>query len=316
MSYAQQSHWRQIQSFLPTQYQLQPGQEPSEEWWQHAGHRVHLDCYRNSQAPFKVILLHGVGTNGRQMQMILGRPLAMRGVETIAVDMPGYGVTEVGKGALVSYDDWVQIGCDLIDAELARDDRPIVLYGLSAGGMETFHIAARSRKVKGIVGMTFLDQSVQQVRDTTALNRFMSRVGVPMAKAIDGTPLARLRMPMALAGKMHTLVNNRAALKACLKDRSSAGSWVSMRFLTSYMYYQPACAPEDFDVCPVLLTQPAADRWTPLDLSQLFLKRISKVPVDTVMLDNAGHFPLEQPGLDQMVEAIYRFCVRVTAQGL
>ena len=65
--------------------------------------------------------------------------------------MPGYGVTQVGKGAPVRYQDWVQAGSGLIDAELARDHRPIVLYGLSAGGMETYHVAARKarRATKG-----------------------------------------------------------------------------------------------------------------------------------------------------------------------
>lgn len=307
MSYAEQSAWRAIQQFLPESYQLQPGQEPSEEWWPWRQHRIHLDCYRNPAAPAKVILLHGVGTNGRQMMTILGAPLARLGLETIAIDMPEYGVTKVGKGPLVSYDDWVQAGSDLIDAELARDSRPIVLYGFSAGGMEAYHIAALSRKVKGVVGMTFLDQQLQQVRDGTALNRFMSRVGVPMARLTARTPLAGLRMPMALAGKMHTLVNDPQALKACLADRTSAGKWVTMQFLASYMYYQPVVAAEDFDVCPVLLTQPAEDRWTPRALSELFLQRLRRVPVQRVMLDGAGHFPIEQPGLDQMVQAIHGF---------
>jgi hypothetical protein len=31
------------------------------------------------------------------------------------------------------------------------------------------------------------------------------------------------------------------------------------------------------------------------------------VPVSTVMLEGAGHYPLEQPGLTQMVEAIDAF---------
>ncbi len=107
---------------------------PAEEWWQWQGNKIHLDTYRNPEAKVKVILFHGVGTNSRQMSMILGGPLAKRGYETIAIDMPGCGVTEVGKGKLIRYDDWVQAGSDLIDAELAHDDRPIVLYGLSVGG--------------------------------------------------------------------------------------------------------------------------------------------------------------------------------------
>lgn len=114
---------------------------------------------------------------------------------------------------MVRYDGWVQARNDLIDAELAKDDRPIVLRGLSAGGMLTYHVAAHSRKVKGIVGMTFLDNSSQQVRDETAFNRFMSRVGGPMLPLGARNQLASIRLPMTMTSKMHALVNDRAALK-------------------------------------------------------------------------------------------------------
>jgi alpha-beta hydrolase superfamily lysophospholipase len=313
-TYAQQTSWRHIQSFLPAEFQLHPGQEPQEEWWPWGPHRIHLDTYRNAAAPLKVILFHGVGTNGRQMSTILGSQLARRGFEAIAIDMPEYGLTQVGRGKPVRYDDWVQAGSDLVDAELAKDNRPIVLYGLSAGGMETYHVAARNKKVQGIVGMTFLDQRMQQVRDETARNLLMSRIGVPLATLLDRTPLAGFRMPMAAASKMHALVNDAAALKACMADRTSAGKWVTMRFLSSYMTYRPDLEPEHFDVCPILLTQPAQDRWTPLPLSELFLQRIRRVPVKVEMLENAGHYPLEQPGLSQMVSSIHDFCVEVTRE--
>lgn len=308
-TYSQQGNWRQIQGFLPAEFQLKPTHEPQEEWWSWGKHRIHLDCYRNASAPLKVILFHGVGTNGRQMSTILGAPLARKGFETIAIDMPEYGLTQVGAGKPVRYDDWVQAGSDLIDAEQAKDNRPIVLYGLSAGGMETYHVAAKNRKVKGIVGMTFLDQRLQQVRDETAYNLFMSRVGVPLAALAARTPLAGLRMPMAAASKMYALVNDPDALKVCMADKTSAGKWVTMGFLASYAAYRPAIEPEDFDVCPILLTQPGQDRWTPVHLSQLFLQRIRHVPVKVTMLENAGHYPLEQPGLLQMVTAIHDFCV-------
>ena len=285
LRYEEQAAWREIQQFLPQRYQMPPQPLPNEEYWPWRQHRIHLDCYRNSQAPFKVILLHGVGTNGRQLSLILGAPLAQRGIETIAVDMPEYGLTQVGAGKPVRYDDWVQIGNDLIEAERARDPRPIFLYGLSAGGMETYHIAALNGHVRGIIGMTFLDQRIQQVRDETARNWLMSRVGVPMAHMLAASPLAGLRMPMSVASKMFTLVNHAGALRAFLADKTSAGKWVTMAFLSSYGRYQPRLEPEDFAVCPILLTQPAQDRWTPLHLSELVLKRIGRVPVQTVMLE-------------------------------
>jgi len=307
MDYRTQSNWREIQAFLPKEFQLESGHEPSEEWWQWRGHQIHLDCFRNPSASVKVILFHGVGTNGRQMSTILGGPLFGRGFETIAIDMPEYGMTRVAPSVLVTYDDWVQAGSDLIDVELAKDQRPIVLYGLSAGGMLAYHTSALSKKVKGIVGMTFLDQQVQQVRDETALNFLMSRIGVPLTHWAAKTPLAALRMPMSLASKMSALVNNKAALKACLKDRTSAGKWVTMKFLSSLTTYKPVVEPEAFAVCPILLTQPEKDSWTPLHLSEMFLKRINRVPKKVVMLENAGHYPLEQPGLRQMCDAVVDF---------
>ncbi len=307
MDYKTQSNWREIQAFLPKEFQLDRDHEPSEEWWQWRGHQIHLDCFRNPASPVKVILFHGVGTNGRQMSTILGSPLFKRGFETIAIDMPEYGMTRVAPGVLVTYNDWVQAGNDLINAELAKDGRPIFLYGLSAGGMLAWHVAALNKKVKGIVGMTFLDQQEQQVRDETALNFLMSRIGVPLTHLAARTPLASLRMPMSLASKMSALVNNKAALKACLRDKTSAGKWVTMKFLSSLTTYKPVVEPEAFTVCPILLCQPENDTWTPLYLSELFLRRINRVPKKVVILENAGHYPLEQPGLKQMCNAVVEF---------
>lgn len=306
-TYESQKTWKDIQKFLPQRLAFTEDHSPTEEWWENRGHKIHLDRWRNPAAKVRVILHHGVGTNGRQMSMILGVPLHKAGFELVAIDMPGYGCTEVAPGKPVAYDDWVHIGDDFINFELQRDSRPIVLYGLSAGGMLTYHVAAQNRKVKGIVGMTFLDQRIQQVRDETARNLFMSRVGVPLAKLSDIPLLRSLSLPMSLASKMSALVNNSDALRLFLADPSSAGSWASMHFLSTYSSYKPALEPEDFDVCPVLLTQPNEDKWTPLHLSELFLSRIKKVSVKTVDLENAGHYPLEDPGLEQMADAIIKF---------
>lgn len=305
--YGAQAAWRTIQNFLPEEYRLGPGGMPVEDWWNWRGHHIHLDRFPNPDAAIKVILFHGVGTNGRQMSTIIGAPLARSGFEAVAIDMPGYGVTKVAPGMTVTYDDWVAAASDFIDAELARDPRPIILYGLSAGGMLTYHAAARNRKVKGIVGMTFLDQRIQQVSDETAYNKVMNRIGMPPVRLAANIGLGAVKVPMRLVSKMRTLVNDEAALKAFYADSTSAGSWVSLAFLASYSGYVPALEPEQFDICPILLTQPAHDHWTPLHLSNLFLDRITKVQVHKTMLDNAGHYPIEQPGLRQMHDAIVQF---------
>lgn len=313
--YRDQQAWRELQRFLPDRLRLDDSSAPEEDFWDWRGHTVHLDRYRNPDAPARVVLHHGVGTNGRQMSLILGAPLAQRGFDVVALDNLGYGMTAVAKRTNPSYGDWVELVVDFLAAEQAADPRPTVLYGLSAGGMLTYHVAAATPPdtLRGIVGMTFLDTRVRQVRDEAAHDILTARVGVPAMRLLARTPAAKVRYPMGWASKMSALANNPAAMKVFLSDKTSAGNAMSVRFLDSYMNYAPAVEPADFDACPILLTQPAEDRWTPRHLSTPVLSQIRRVPVDEVSLDNAGHYPLEDPGLQQMVDAIDAFVRRVTA---
>lgn len=307
MDYKRQQKWREIQNELPENYHFTTEFSPTEEWWEWRGHKIHLDCFRNPDARKKIIMLHGVGTNGRQMSMILGGPLAKNGYETIAIDMPTYGLSEVRKGCTVTYDDWIELGNDYINHELSKDPRPIFLYGLSAGGMETYDIAYKNGKVDGIIGMTFLDQPDKNVRNATARNWFMSRIAVPLLGLFDRIGFGRVKIKISIASKMYALCNNPAAMNAFMKDKTSAGNSCTVTFLNSYMHHRLLCAPEDFDICPILLTQPEKDRWTPLELSKPFLERIKKVKVKTVILPEGGHFPVEQPALTKMLEEIMAF---------
>lgn len=309
--YANQQSWRQLQEYLPVELRLGDDDVPDEEFWPWRGHNVHLERYVRPDSPVKVILHHGVGTNGRQMSLILGAPLAGRGIETVAVDNLGYGLTDVATGHQTRYDDWVDLVVDLIAMERERDDRPIFLYGLSAGGMLTYHVAARCRpdELRGIIGMTFLDHRLPQVRAETAVHPLVGR-SAGLLGPTARTPLANLRVPMRMVSKMRALANDPGAMKVFLADRTSAANVVSMRFLDTYMNYVPAVEPEDFSTCPVLLTQPAEDRWSPLHLSAPVLSRITKVPTSTVMLEGAGHYPLEQPGLTQLLDAVHDFVTK------
>lgn len=307
MNYENQMTWKKIMEKLPADYQFTDSYRPAEEWWDYCGYRLHLDTFRNPAAPAKIIAFHGVGTNGRQISLILGGPQSKNGYETIMIDMPTYGVTQVRDRKSVTYDDWIEIGAALIDRELARDDRPIFLYGLSAGGMETYHVAVRNPRVKGIIGMTFLDQKEQIVRDRTTSNILMGRLGVPMLSLGKRMGIGRLQLPMWFASKMSALCNDRDLMKEFMKDRTSAGNVASINFLQSYMNYVPEVSPSDFGVAPVLLTQPEKDRWTPYELSQPVIDKISRVPVKVVTLPNGGHYPVENSALRVMNHEIDAF---------
>ncbi|TLQ04284.1 alpha/beta hydrolase [Pediococcus stilesii] len=306
-TYKNQKAWKDVEKFLPSSYHYTKNYRPMEEHWNWKGNNVHLDTFRNSEAKAKIIMFHGVGTNGRQISMIAGGPLAQEGYETISIDMPTYGVTEVAPHTNISYDDWIQCGSDLIDVECAKDNRPIFLYGLSAGGMETYHVAARNKNVKGIIGMTFLDQRRKDVQMTTTNNWFLGTFGIPLTKLATGIGLSKFKMKMSIPSKMKALVNDPDCLKIMLKDRTSGGNKVSMKFMNTYMTYKPDIEPEDFTICPVLLTQPDADRWTPQRLSDPFLDQLTHVKVTKTTLRNGSHYPIEATALSDLHDAMLLF---------
>lgn len=308
-TYKGQKAWKEIEGFLPEQLHYTEGYQPTEEIWNWKGNKVHLDTFRNPNAPAKIICFHGVGTNGRQISMIIGGPLARDGFETITVDMPTYGVTEVNPDMLIRYDDWVQCGSDLIDEELKKDNRPIFIYGLSAGGMETYHVAAKnkSKNIKGIIGMTFLDQRKAIVRRETANDKVSGTIGKTMVGLQCKLGRKNAKMRMKDASKMTALVNDPKCLDIMMNDVTSAGNSATLAFLYSYMTYQPDMEPEQFDVCPVLLTQPEKDRWTPQFLSDPFLDAIKKVPVTKTILKNGSHYPIEAEALADLHRECLKF---------
>jgi alpha-beta hydrolase superfamily lysophospholipase len=105
---------------------------------------------------------------------------------------------------------------------------------------------------------------------------------------------------------MKAVTNDTDLSRLLCDDPLGAGNRAPLRFLQSILALRPAIEPEDFDVCPVLLAHPAADRWTKIDASRLFFDKL-KGPKELVMLDNCGHFPLEEPGVSRLEEAILAF---------
>ncbi len=92
----------------------------------------------------------------------------------------------------------------------------------------------------------------------------------------------------------------------CSSDRLGGGNTVPARFLRTFLDAQPAIEPEAFDLCPLLLAHPGVDRMTDIVHSRRFFERLA-CPKRMVVLENASHMPIEQPGIDQLEDAVLSF---------
>jgi len=291
--------WKQLNALLPVEFQLNEHNLPIEETWDWKGNKMHLDRYPNPHAEYRIFLHHGVGTNGRQLNMIFGHKMAELGYEVVAFDNLGYGMTEVNQKD-ITYNDWVHAFADFVNAETKRDYKKTILYGLSAGGMLIYNSACYINEVHGMIGMCFLQNDNPTVGNETSKYKGTNWLVIPLMEKFSKTKLKTKLIAMKDVSKMNALVNDEKALGIFLKDDASAAAKVQLQFLSDYMTYKLPIPVEEFDKCPILLTQPELDRWTPLELSELSMKGI-KAPFTVKILEGAGHYPVEEKGLKQLI---------------
>lgn len=300
--------WREIQGFLPEENRISPDNRPREDWWEWKGNMIHLDRYPAPRSAVKIILLHGVGGNGRLLSF-MAVPLRRAGYEVIAPDLPGYGLNRM-RDARFTYDDWIEMIVALVGAERARDGRPAVLFGMSAGGMLAYQAACLHEGVVGLVATCLLDQRVAEVREGSAITPFMGRIAIPLLGLLRRL-FPAMMFPMKVVARMRAIVNDEGLLRILLRDRTSSGARVPVSFLHTLMTTSPAIEPEGFTGRPFLLVHPEKDLWTPVHLSRLFFDRLA-CEKKLVLLENAGHFPIERPGIVQMEEAVLEFLSSLT----
>jgi alpha-beta hydrolase superfamily lysophospholipase len=307
-TYAELTHWRRYGAFFPAR--LRDAALPREERWAFRDLDVHLDRYDVPDAPATVVFLHGAGGCGRVFWPF-GAALAAHGYAGVFPDMPGYGLTRTPPGPF-DFALWVDLVAALVAREAAAG-RPVVLFGASLGGPLAYHVAARSPHVAGLAATMLADP-----RDAATRARF---VGVDalapvapvlldaLAPVLDG-----VAPPIAWLTRMDLIANDPGFVAALKADPHAAGGSVPLRFIRTMLAAVPAVEPEAFDRVPVLLVHPAEDRWTDVAISRPFFDRIAGEKT-LVMLEGAGHAPVEEPGATQLEDAMLAFLGRIVAAG-
>ncbi len=300
---------------LPPHLQERAQTPPESTWWPWNGHSVHIARARRPDAGARLLILHGAGGHSGALWPAAALAADL-GYDVLAPDLPGYGRTKVPDPGAVRYPDWLDCVCALIRAEQQADPRPLVLLGASMGGMLAYSACARLEQEDGgspvarLMATCLLDPADPEV--WSALSPWLGRWSLPLMDALAPL-LDRRRLPIRWLTPMNRIANQPALSKLCRTDPRGGGGSVALGFLRSYLNAPPERAPERFTTVPVLLTHPAADRWTAPALSLRFLERIA-APTRHIPLENAGHFPVEEPGIEQLRDVLRDVLTELTAK--
>lgn len=303
MLYKNQSQWKLVQSYLPVKFQLSEQFMPEEYFLNWENTKIHIDHYKHDKPKGTVIMFHGVGGNGRIVSPIASS-LHQSGYEIICPDLPLYGNTQITDSQIVSYEDWVDCGCWLVKYYQSIN-RKVSLFGLSAGGMLAYQIACASEDIVSILLTCILDQRIPIVTESTAISPMIGKISrriLPLA----ASAFPNFKIPMRFIGNMKAIVNNQTLAKILIADKRSSGAWVSLKFIYGMLNPFITIEPEYFNNCPILLVHPQNDHWTDISISKLFFDRIN-TKKKLVMIQEAGHFPIEEVGLNQIQKECKRF---------
>ncbi|WP_405166547.1 alpha/beta hydrolase [Nocardia sp. NBC_01499] len=285
-------------AFLPDDLRPDPSLRPESTWWLWRGARIHVERVARPDDPVRMLLVHGGGGHAAVMWPFAAMA-AQLGFEVLVPDLPGYGHTETRSARAVRYPDWVDCVADLVRAEKTADPRPLVVFGASMGGMLAYEAAARTGMVDALAVTCLLDPRSRRARRCIGRHRWLGHYGPRLlVPAFDG-----IRVPMRLVANV-TAMSNLSDLNAIVTaDPRGGGVWVPLGFLRTYLRSVPLVEPENFTACPVWLLHPGADRWTPLAVSRMFFDRIA-APKQLFVLEQAGHYPVEDPGIRQLATAL------------
>jgi len=300
--------WLDFQAYYPEEFRITPNSKPNEEYWDWDEYSVHLDRYipKNNNKKVKILLVHGGGGNGRLMAP-MGVVLSGLGYECVAPDMPGFGLTKIKKPN--SYNTWVELVSALVDKEMEKDGKPIVLCGISLGGMLAYHAACVNKKIKGIMVSSLADTTDPVVQIQLSKNDLIGKTGAKTLSAMKKLT-DNIKVPIKLTTKMWAMANDPSFVKKLKKDKVGSGSWVYLKFLRTLFEATPTIDPENFNNCPLFFFQPEKDFIIPWEISEPFYNRLS-CEKEMIFLENCGHIPMETPGLFQLKDKALAFIEKV-----
>lgn len=280
--------------------------EPVSDWWHWKNHRIHMLRLRDATAPVRLLVVHGAGAHASALWPVASQ-LAGCGIDIAAVDMPLYGWTVTASRGSMTYGDWISLLADLLAAE--DDGRPVVLLGASVGGMLAVEAGARARGVAAVIATCLLDPLDEEAR--AAMTRFGKAAlpFLPLLRMVRG-PFTRIPVKVSWVANLRRMGRDPGLGGLCARDRRGGAAWVPLGFLASFMHHSHVEARRVS--LPVHLMHPELDDWTPAVLSKRTLGTLPG-PATSRTLGGCGHFPLEEPGLQDLLDGIKEVAAAASA---
>ncbi|WP_371224277.1 alpha/beta hydrolase [Roseovarius sp. 2305UL8-3] len=297
--------WANFRRVLSDEFGISLESDPVEHAVPIRGHLVRMDEWpARGECEGTVILVHGGGGNGRILAP-LAEPIAGLGWRVLAPDLPGFGLTEPSVSFDWDYAEWPAVIAEIANAQQS----PVVLMGLSMGGMTAFFAAQKCDRVAGVMATTLLDLSDEDHFVRAARWPWLGNLSL-LSMSLTPWLFDRVWLPLSLATPLREMSSSKPMQRYFSRDPLIGKSWKPARFFRTVHAFKPSSIRLD---CPLLLVHPGADFWTPTELSLEVFERID-APKEFIELSNGSHLPLEKPAYKELAEQIGHFLMAIAQE--
>lgn len=298
--------WTDYRDILSRSFGINFRTEPVERQRQIRGHMIRYDEWQPAGQPEgTLILVHGGGGNGRVLAPC-ALPALDAGWRVLAPDLPGYGLSEPAPGYNWDYAEWPAVIAEMADTEAQG---PVVLMGLSMGGMTAVFAARKSQRVAGVIATTLIDLSDAGTFVRAARWPWLGKLSLATMQLAPWL-FDRMVMPISIATPLKAMSSDPDMQEYFKRDHLLGAKWIGARFFRTLHEYK---MPDLKLACPLLLVHPGADNWTPTALSLPVLDRI-EAQKQFIALSNGAHLPAEAPAFRELSDAVQTFLHNVARQ--
>ena len=134
----------------------------------------------------------------------------------------------------------------IIDEQSVKDNRRIVLCGISLGGMLSYHAACSNDKVYAIMVSSLADTRKKDVQIQLSKNKLLGIYSLPLLNLFK-VFTDSIKIPIRYTTKMWAMANDPTFVEMLKRDEIGSGGKVCLKFLRTLMQYQPTIEPENFE---------------------------------------------------------------------
>lgn len=280
----------------------------TEEWINSAGGKIHLDILVNDVASPTIVFSHGICGYGRLLVPFANK-LYKNGFNVILPDLIGYGHNKGKRG----HWKWNELVYNLIDScnyAKKKFNSNVFLAGGSMGGSLAYHAVCHGAPVRALASYCLYDfQDVELIKELSSFGRFTSLAILSLRQLSRIAPNFSISVARVISS--YDNLSDNTEFNNLVKNDPLGCNKMTLTATTEMMGIVLPIPFEKYNIVPILVIQPGADKMISGKFSKRAYNRLGIKEKKYVEVEGRGHWIIDDEGVDLICSEITKWFLKI-----